>query len=352
MQKAMQRSVAINENCKAQALMPTSPMKNKNILVTGGGGFLGKAIVKKLIKKKAKVYSFSRQFYPELGKMGVMQFQGDISDAKSLSKVMKGMEIVFHVAAKPGVWGPFDEYYKTNVIGTENIISACFDNNIGQLIYTSSPSVIFDGSDMENADESVPYPEKYLAAYPQTKAMAEKLVCKASTKGLKTIILRPHLIWGPEDNHLVPGIIKRAGRLKKIGRTDDLVDTIYVDNAALAHVLASEKLAENPHLSGNVYFISQDEPISKWEMANAFLDAAGLPPIKGHISAKIAYIAGWLFEKIYTLPGIQKEPPMTRFAAKELATSHWFNISRAKQDLGYYPEISTKEGLERLRASL
>jgi 2-alkyl-3-oxoalkanoate reductase len=326
-------------------------MKNKNILVTGGGGFLGKAIVKKLIKNKAKIYSFSRHFYPELDTMGVIQIQGDISDGEFLTKALKGMEIVFHVAAKPGVWGPFDEYYKTNVIGTENIIAACFDNNVSRLIYTSSPSVIFDGKDMENVDESVPYPAKYLAAYPHTKALAEKLVCKASKRGLKTIILRPHLIWGPGDNHLVPGIIKRAGKLKIVGRTDDLVDTIFVDNAAQAHVLASEKLAENPHLSGNIYFISQDDPISKWKMANAFLDAAGLPPIKGHISAKKAYIAGYLFEKIYnSMPGIQKEPPMTRFVAKELATSHWFNISRAKQDLGYYPEVSTKEGLVRLRA--
>ena len=327
-------------------------MKNKNILVTGGGGFLGKAIVKKLIKTKAKVYSFSRRFYPELEKMGVMQIQGDIADGKALTQALKGMETVFHVAAKPGVWGPFDEYYKTNVIGTENVLTACFDNNVEQLIYTGSPSVVFDGKDMENADESVPYPAKYLAPYPQTKAMTEKLVCKASKRGLKTIILRPHLIWGHEDNHLVPGIIKRAGRLKRVGRSDDLVDTIYVDNAAMAHVMASEKLAENPHLSGNIYFISQDDPISKWKMANAFLDAAGLPPIKGHISAKKAYIAGYIFEKIYTLLGIQKEPPMTRFVAKELATSHWFNISRAKQDLGYYPEVSTKEGLARLGQEL
>jgi 2-alkyl-3-oxoalkanoate reductase len=326
-------------------------MENKNILVTGGGGFLGKAIVRRLIKKKARVHSFSRQFYPELDQMGVIQFQGDIADKQSLIKALEGMEYVFHVAAMPGIWGSFHKYYRTNVLGTENIISACFADNVAQLIYTSSPSVIFDGGDMENVDESVPYPENYLAAYPKTKAMAEKLVRKASEKGLQTIILRPHLIWGPEDNHLVPGIIKRAGRLKRIGRTDDLVDTIYVDNAALAHVLASEKLALNPGLSGNVYFISQGEPISKWEMVNNFLDAAGLPPVKGHVSAKTAYIAGYVFEKIYTLLGIKKEPPMTRFVAKELATSHWFNISRARQDLGYYPEVSIKEGLERLKLS-
>ncbi len=324
-------------------------MEIKNVLVTGGGGFLGKAIVRKLLMKKIRVTSFSRNFYKDLDNMGVLQIQGDLSDAAPVINAFKGIDAVFHVAAKPGIWGDFNDYFRTNVTGTENVITSCFENNVRQLIYTSSPSVIFDENDMENVDESVPYPEKYLAPYPETKAMAEKLIRDAAKKGLKTIIIRPHLIWGPHDNHLVPGILKRAGRLKRVGRRDDLVDTIYVDNAADAHVWASEKLASNPSLSGNVYFVSQDKPMSKWEMANAFLEAAGLPPIKGHVSEKTAYIAGSLFEIVYRFFGIQKEPPITRFAAKELSTSHWFDISRAKKDLGYYPEISTEEGLVKLR---
>jgi len=321
----------------------------KNVLVTGGGGFLGKAIIKKLVIKKLRVTSFSRNFYDSLGTLGVFQMQGDISDARSTLNAFRGMDVVFHVAAKPGIWGDYSDYFRANVTGTENVIASCFENYVKQLIYTSSPSVVFDEKDMENVDESIPYPEKYLAPYPQTKAMAEKMVRGAAKKGLNTIIIRPHLIWGPGDNHLVPGILKRAGRLKRVGRNDDLVDTIYVDNAADAHVWASEKLALNSSLSGNVYFVSQDEPVSKWKMANAFLDAAGLPPVKGQVSEKTAYIAGTLFEMGYRFFGIKKEPPMTRFTAKELSTSHWFNISRAKQDLGYYPKISTKEGLSRLR---
>ena len=324
-------------------------MEIKNVLVTGGGGFLGKAIVRKLLMKKLRVTSFSRNFYKDLDNMGVLQIRGDLSEAASVINAFKGIDAVFHVAAKPGIWGDFNDYFRTNVTGTENVIASCFENNVRQLIYTSSPSVIFDENDMENVDESVPYPEKYLAPYPETKAMAEKLIRDAAKKGLRTIIIRPHLIWGPYDNHLVPGILRRAGRLKRVGRRDDLVDTIYVDNAADAHVWASEKLASNFSLSGNVYFISQDEPRSKWEMANAFLEAAGLPPVRGHISGRTAYIAGALFEFFYNLFGIQKEPPITRFAAKELSTSHWFDISRAKKDLGYYPKISIEEGLVKLR---
>lgn len=321
----------------------------KNILVTGGGGFLGKAIVKKLVKKDLNVASFSRSKYDELDEMGVTQIQGDLANRTDVINAFKGKDTIFHVAAKPGIWGPYKEYYRINVTGTRHVIEACLENRVERLIHTSSPSVVFDDNDMENADESVPYPETYLAPYPETKAIAEKEVVSAAKNGLPVIILRPHLIWGPEDNHLVPGIVSRAKRLKVIGPKDDLVDTIYVDNAADAHILAAEKLALDPELSGNIYFISQDEPISKWTMANAFLDAAGLPPIKGNVSAGTAYAAGWLFETIYKTLGIKKDPPMTRFAAKELATSHWFDISRAKNDLGYVPKVSTQEGLKRLK---
>lgn len=324
-------------------------MKMEKVLVTGGGGFLGKVIVRKLVQKKVNVTSFSRQRYPELEKMGVAQIQGDLCNKTDVMKAFKDMDTIFHVAAKPGIWGAFQGYYSVNVTGTHHVIEACLANGVERLIHTSSPSVIFDASDMENLDESVPYPESYLAPYPETKAMAEKLVIKAGQKGLAVIILRPHLIWGPEDNHLVPEILRRAHRLKIIGPTDDLVDTIYVDNAADAHILAGERLSAAPSLSGNIYFISQDAPVSKWKMANDFLDAAGLPPLKGRISSRTAYLAGWVFEWIYKTLGIETDPPMTRFAAKELATSHWFDISRAKNDLGYAPAISTQEGLRRLK---
>jgi len=334
-------------------------MRIENVLVTGGGGFLGKVIIRKLIQKnlvpknlnqiKINVTSFSRQWYSSLDDMGVAQIQGDLCNKIDVVNAFQGMDTIFHVAAKPGIWGSFQSYYSVNVTGTKNVIEACMANGVVRLIHTSSPSVIFDESDMENLDESVPYPSTYLAPYPETKAMAEKLVVKASKTGLSTIILRPHLIWGPEDNHLVPTILRRAKRLKRIGPKDDLVDTIYVDNAADAHILAAKKLLTDTSFSGNIYFISQDEPISKWKIINDFLSAAGLPPLKGRVSARTAYFAGVVFELIYKFLRIKKDPPMTRFAAKELATSHWFNISRAKKDLGYTPAISTQEGLKRLK---
>ena len=324
----------------------------EKILVTGGGGFLGKAIVTRLVHGGDDVHSFSRSFYPELDIMGVRQFQGTLTDIMAVENACEGMDIIFHVAAKAGVFGKWEEYYQTNVTGTENIIRACRKHRVDRLVYTSSPSVIFDGRDMEGVNESVPCPSTYQAPYPKSKSMAEKKVISATSEELKTIILRPHLIWGPGDNHLLPGIIARSKRLKRVGDGTNLVDTIYIDNAAEAHLLAAKRLKQTPSLSGNIYFISQDEPVSLWEMVDDLLDAAGLPPVRGSVRAGTAEIAGRVLETIYSIFRIPKEPPMTRFMAKELATSHWFDISRAKHDLGYIPAVSTCQGLEKLRECL
>ena len=325
------------------------PLSSQTILVTGGGGFLGSALIRMLVARGENVRSFSRSRHSALDAMGVAQIQGDLADAEIFRRACQGVDLVFHVAAKAGVWGAYDSYYQANVTGTQNVLQACRANGVGRLIYTSSPSVVFDGSDMEGVDESVPYPQNYQAHYPRTKAMAEQMVRQAASRRLRTIALRPHLIWGPADNHLVPRIIQRARRLRRVGEGNNKVDTIYVDNAAHAHILAAEALAGRPELSGRVYFISQDAPIGLWDMVNAILAAADLPPVARHISAARARRIGTLLEWLYRTFRLPGEPAMTRFVAEELATSHWFDIRAAKQDLGYRPLISTEEGLRRLQ---
>lgn len=326
--------------------------EHQKALVTGGGGFLGGAIVRRLLERGDAVRSFSRGIYDELDAMGVEQIQGDIHDRLDVEKACKGMDLVFHVAAKPGVWGNYEDFYRTNVIGTRNVIAGCSLHHVPRLVYTSSPSVVFDGTDMVGVDESVPYPDKYHAHYPKTKAMAEQHVAEAASRDLRTIVLRPHLIWGPGDNHLVPRIIERAKRLKRVGDGHNLVDTVYIDNAAHAHILAADSLDTNPELSGNIYFISQGEPVPLWDMVNDILKAGGLPPVKRSISRKTARIIGAILEFVYSALKLKGEPRMTRFLADELATAHWFDISAARRDLGYAPLVSTEEGLRRLEAWL
>jgi nucleoside-diphosphate-sugar epimerase len=330
----------------------TAGRPTRSILVTGGGGFLGKAIVRELLADGHRVASFSRRRYPVLDRLGVEQISGDIADAGAVARAARGRDTVFHTAAKAGVGGAFDDYFRPNVTGTRNVIAACRAGGAATLVYTSSPSVVFDGQDMAGADESAPYPARYHAPYPQTKAMAEQMVLAAADRQLKTIALRPHLIWGPQDNHLVPRIVARAKRLRQVGDGRNRVDTIYIDNAARAHLLAMQALAKKPALSGKVYFVSDDHPIALWEMVNRILAAAGKPPVKGRISPRAAYCIGTVLEWAYRTFRIAGEPPMTRFVARELATSHWFDISAAKRDLGYRPHISIDEGLRRLRGWL
>lgn len=329
-------------------------MNGVRILVTGGGGFLGGAIVRQLLERGARVRSFSRQHYPELQKAGVEQFQGSLNDSEVVGRAVEGCELVFHVAAKAGVWGSYESYYQTNVAGTENVIGACRRHGIQRLVYTSSPSVVFNGTDMEGVDESVPYPEHFEAHYPRTKALAEQMVVAANDAALATVSIRPHLIWGPGDNHLVPRIIAkgRAGQIRKIGNRDNLVDSIYIDNAAEAHLLASDQLRPGSPVAGKVYFVSQDEPVSVWELINRILACAGVPPVTKSISPGLAYFAGSVYELIYGALGIKSEPRMTRFVARELSTAHWFNISAARRDFGYQPRVSIAEGLKRLAEHL
>ncbi len=324
------------------------------VLVTGGGGFLGKAIVKLLLEQGDEVCSFSRNIYPQLTALGVEQTVGDLSDISAVIKAVDGCDLVYHVAAKAGVWGNYDEFYRPNVIGTKNIIQACRKCDITRLVYTSSPSVVFDGTDMEGIDETVPYPDHYLSWYPQTKAEAEQLVVAANGSSLATVALRPHLIWGPEDNHLVPRILERgrAGALRRIGDRPCLVDTVYIDNAAEAHVQAAEKLAVGSMVAGKVYFISNDEPLPLWDIVNRILAAGGLPAVEKTISPRLAYAIGGLLENIYRLFKLSGEPRMTRFVAKELSTAHWFDLSAAKADFGYQPQVSIEEGLSRLQGWL
>ena len=318
------------------------------VLVTGGGGFLGGAIVKRLVQRGDHVRSLSRTFYPKLEAMGVEQIQGDISDLTVVARACEETDIVFHVAAKPPPWGKYKAYYQTNVVGTENVIEGCNRRNVARLVYTSTPSVVFDGTDMEGADESLPYPAKHRAYYPKTKALAEQQVVKAAGQGLRTVVLRPHQIWGPGDPHFAPRLIARAKKLKRIGRGNNLVDTTYIDNAVDAHILAADTLEKNPEISGNIYFISQADPIPAWDMVDAILAAAGLPPVKGTISYKTAWTIGAIMEFFYRTFPLPGEPPMTRFLADAVAKSHWFDISAAKTDLGYAPAVPLEEGLLRL----
>lgn len=370
-------------------------LKVQHAFVTGAGGFLGKAICLRLLAAGIKVTGFARGHYPELEALGVVMLQGDLVNKDQLQQAMQGCDIVFHVASKAGVWGDRDSYFCPNVKGAANVIAACKALKINKLVYTSTPSVTFAGQDESGIDESTPYATSFLNYYAHSKAIAEKMMLDANQVGdvsvesaaatqattatisdinsastqvsipvttkatapyaLKTVALRPHLIWGPGDPHLVPRVLARGrlDKLKLVGREDKLVDTIYIDNAAYAHVLAALELCQaKPKCQGKAYFLSNDEPITMAKMLNLILACDALPPVTKRVPQSVAYVAGAVLETVYFLLKKQEEPMMTRFVARQLSCSHYFDISAAKRDLGYRALISINEGMARLKISL
>ena len=235
------------------------------VLVTGGGGFLGSAICRQLLARGDEVIAYQRSTADELKALGIKVVQGDITDADLLNKASRGADAIIHTAAKAGLSVNYDDYFAPNVTGTQNVLSACRSNSIDKLVFTSSPSVTHSDGDIEGGDESLPYPETYNSPYPATKSLAEKQVMAANCAQLHTVSLRPHLIWGPGDTHLLPKLLERAkgGKLKLPG-PDKLIDTVYIDNAAKAHLLALDKLETHPEIvGGKTYFISNDEPVTQ-----------------------------------------------------------------------------------------
>jgi 2-alkyl-3-oxoalkanoate reductase len=226
------------------------------VLVTGGGGFVGFHVARMLRERGDEVRTIARGDYPKVAALGVEHVRADLADKAATHAAAKGIDAVVHVAAKAGVWGKAADYEKSNIDGTQNVIDACLAHGVERLVMTSSPSVTFSGGDAKNANESLPYPQKHLYDYGRTKAEAERRVlaanatphAKGAARGggvLLTCALRPHLVFGEGDPHIIPRLVSRAkaGRLRWIGDPEALVDVTYVENAAHAHLLALDALA-------------------------------------------------------------------------------------------------------------
>ena len=326
-----------------------------NVLITGAGGFLGSHIALQLLDAGHVVRGFSRGTYPTLEALGVNWVQGDLRKQRDVSKACEGMDAVIHTAAVPGIWGSWKMYYGINTLGTANIIRAVQQHDIPYLVYTSSPSVVFDGKDQSGISEEVPYPKTWLCHYPHSKALAEQQVLAANVDGqLATCALRPHLIWGEDDPHLIPRLIAR-GRTRKlriIGNGNNLIDMVHVENAAHAHLCALTALQVTPKSRGRAYWISQQTPVNCWEWINEILDFAGVEPITNRIGFRPAYRVGAILEYMYKSLGIKSEPRMTRFLALQLSADHYFDNTLAQNVLGYRPKISTEDAMAELKTAL
>ena len=325
------------------------------ILVTGGGGFLGQALCRGLRERGHEVVSFNRGHYPALETLGVRQVRGDLAQRDAVVAAAEGCEAVFHNAAKAGAWGSYESYHLANVVGTDNVLAACRMHRIPKLVYTSTPSVTHRATHPVEGGtgDSVPYGEHLKAPYAATKLIAEKTVLAANDATLATVALRPRLIWGVGDNQLLPRLVERAkaGRLRFVGDGNNRIDTTYIDNAAQAHFDAFSHLAPYSACAGRAYFISNGDPRTMRETLNGLLRAAGAPEVTGTVPFRVAYALGAVCEGLWHALPLHGEPPMTRFLAEQLATTHWYDMAPARRDFGYVPTVSFDEGLRRLAAA-
>jgi len=319
-------------------------------LVTGGGGFVGRYLIDLLLAQGWQVRSYSRSYYDYLP-TPVAQIQADLGDQQALIEAVAGCDVVFHVAAKAGVWGPYADYHRSNVQGTEHVLNACLHAGIKYLIYTSTPSVIYSSGGVEGLDESAPYPSSFKSHYARSKAQAEQVVLAAHSETLSTLSLRPHLVWGPNDPHFIPRLKHKSqhGSLRLVGAGDSLVDHIYVENAAWAHLCAAQALMSGEPVGGRAYFLSQNTPLAIGELINGLLHCVDEPEVGKHIPLWLAKMMGAAVEGFYRAAGIAAEPPLSRFLVDQLSTPHWFDCSASARLLHYQPRVSTEEGMRRLQ---
>jgi nucleoside-diphosphate-sugar epimerase len=318
------------------------------ILVTGGGGFVGGYVVERLLSRGYEVRSIGRSPQPGLKAKGVEVICADLTDAAAVRAACVGVDAVFHVAAKAGVWGSWASFYEPNVIGSRNVVAACQAEGVERLVYTSTPSVVFNRQAISGAGEEMPYGRDWLCNYAHTKAIAEEETLASTSASLKIVALRPHLVFGPGDPHLLPRVIESVakGRLKIVGKGDCRVDVSYVGNVADAHLNAFDALEARPEtVSGKAYFISQGEPVELWPWLNHILESLGHPPLQKRMPLPLAYSAGAVAELLWRTFSLSGEPPITRFIAVELAKDHFFNIQAARDQIGYEAATSMSDAL-------
>ncbi|MDR1164476.1 MAG: NAD-dependent epimerase/dehydratase family protein [Deltaproteobacteria bacterium] len=320
------------------------------VFVTGGSGFLGKFIARRLLAEGREVAAYARRPLPELEALGARVFLGELSDRRALGEALAGADAAIHCAGRVGVWGPYAEFMSVNAEGTQSVLAAAERAGVSSFIYASSPSVVYGGRNLTGINESEPYLQTPLDNYSYSKAVAERAVLAANKPGFRTLALRPHLIWGPEDPHFTPRILslRRRNRLRLFTGGPYVIDATYIDNAVEAHLLAMARIMADERVAGQAFFIAQDEPLDALEFINLLLKAARLAPVAARTPPWLGRSLARLAEGAWRLGRLRGEPPLTLFAIKQLTTSHYFDLAKAKTLLGYKPKISLSEGLRRL----
>ena len=321
------------------------------VLVTGATGFLGQALARRLRSQKADVSALGRNpaVLAQLEREGMRPIRADLADGEAVLAACQGQELVFHAGALAAPWGKAQDFFNSNVLGTQNVIAGCETHGVGRLIHVSTPSIYFGVDSLVNVREDAPLPARPVNEYARTKLLAETEVDKAFGRGLPVITIRPRAIFGPGDTTILPRLIARlqTGRLPIIGDGRNLIDMTYVENVVDALLLCA---ASTPATLGKKYNITNGEATPLWPLIEKLCAALGYPYPQRHVPYPVADAAAALLEVVYCfLPG-QPEPPLTRYSVALLAKNTTLDISAARQELGYQPRVSVAEGFQRFVA--
>lgn len=315
-------------------------IRDLRLLISGGQGFLGGTLVRALVALGfRKVAATARRDAPELERLGVEVVRCDLTRKEEAVNATRERDVIFHTAAKAGVWGSESSYEQINVQATRHLLEGAKQNGVEHFIHTSSPSVTFQGTSSELETEEAPYGRVPLNSYCRTKIQSEREVLE--TEGLKTLALRPHLIYGPGDPHLLPRVFEASekGRLVRVGSGLSQVDVTHIRDAVGSQLCALAK-RQDETIWGEAYFITSGVPIRLWSWLAHILHWRRLPGVRRSLSLKQAVALGRALEKVWARLDRQDEPPLTEFSALQLGCTHTYSIEKAQRLLGYEPSIA------------
>lgn len=320
------------------------------VLVTGASGFIGGRFAAHALAQGYEVRCGGRnaKAMQWLASRGAECLPGDLLDRDFALRAIDGCEAVVHCAGAVGTWGSYRHFYDANVQVTENVLAAAFSSGARRMVHLSSPSIYFDGKSHRNVTEDF-LPPRFFDHYGATKHLADQKVFAAGRDGLEVIALRPRFVIGAGDTSIFPRLLRahQSGRLRVIGDGGNRVDLTPVENLNLAMQAA---LTAPESALGQAYNISNGEPVAFWPQFNTLLQRLGLPELHRHIPYPLAYAMAALAETKARLTPGRPEPAMLRLGMAVMARDFNLDISAARRELGYQPQISIAQGIEHFAA--